>query len=222
MNDKGKWYEYFEHDKIVWLHNGDSNMPHVVLRSGLHSGGYFNSSSVTGTPWILMSVVNDLLVRLKNAGLRLSDLHYVIGPAMGAITLAYELARQCSTQFHRVGTAYAEKCSRGGEPAMRFPRHCIPESAGVLVAEDTITTGGSVLHVFEALRKMGIEPMPMVVTILNRSGKQALSERGPSIISLIDEYMPTWTPAECPLCKAGSLALKEPKTTRDWDRLIGK
>lgn len=222
MADSKTWLDYFIHNKMMWIHDGDSTKPHVVLRSGLHSGGYFNSTLVTQCPRILEDVVRHIQEMLHNAGTDFNNIDWVVGPAMGAVTLAYEVARQCSYSHHHINTAYAEKCSRGGEPAMRFPRHCIRKSAGVLVAEDTITTGGSVLNVFEALRKMGIEPMPMVVTILNRSGKQALSMRGPSIISLIDEYMPTWTPTDCPLCRAGSPALKEPKTIEDWDRLIGK
>ena len=80
MADSKTWLDYFIHNKMMWIHDGDSTKPHVVLRSGLHSGGYFNSTLVTQCPRILEDVVRHIQEMLHNAGTDFNNIDWVVGP----------------------------------------------------------------------------------------------------------------------------------------------
>ena len=57
---------------------------------------------------------------------------------------------------------------------------------------------------------------PFVAVLVNRSGLTEVG--GKKIVALIDRPMPMWTPDECPLCKAGSEAIRA-KGSENWARL---
>lgn len=229
MDDDTKHLRQFvEEGALRFLHDQSITIRdrHFRLTSGLHSPGYFDSTILTQNPTRLQEVVGDLVRRLRaNNDFRLFEqlgINWVVAPAMGGVILAYELARQLSRDKHAVLTAFAEKCMRGGKLAMEFKRHIIPRGSRVLVVEDVITTGGSVDRVFDALRDLGSEPLPMVGTILNRSDKRAIGHsHGPSIISVANRHIPAWDPYNCPLCQEGSMVIEAPKSIAEFGELVG-
>ena len=76
----------------------------------------------------------------------------------------------------------------------------------VLVLEDVITTGASVLKIVEAVEDLGGQVVG-VVAVWNRSGKKWLLSRAYrsafAIHSLIDMPLPSWEAEDCPLCADG-------------------
>lgn len=198
---------------------------HFRLTSGRHSSGYFNSTLLIQNPVRLQQVVGDLVMGLRaNNDFQFYEqlgIDLVVAPAMGGVILAYELARQLSHDKHAVLTAFAEKSTRGGRPAMEFKRHIIPKGSRILVVEDVITTGGSVNLVFDALNDLRIELLPMVGTIFNRSGRRAIGDsQCSSIISVADRHIPAWDPYNCPLCQEGSTVIEVPKSIAEFGELV--
>lgn len=216
-----QWIDVYRHRGALWIHDGKPQRPHVVLRSGKHSNGFFDSELVVEDPIILDDAAHDLAGLVAEAGLDLNDVVRVVGPAMGAITLAHDLTRHIS---HRrlwngipILRAYTEKEDSGGVTRMVFKRTKIGKSDRVLLVEDVLTTGASVELSAQAVLDAGGSILPFVATLVNRSGMNMVN--GKTIVSLIDKPMPMWPAADCPLCKQGSPALANPKMVENWARL---
>ncbi|MBC8404356.1 MAG: orotate phosphoribosyltransferase [Planctomycetes bacterium] len=118
----------------------------------------------------------------------------VVGPAMGAVTLGYELARALG-----VRGIFAERKVEGGFQLRRGFK--VEPNERVLVAEDVVTTGGSVKEVLEMLREYGVSEMA-VASLVNRSGKN--NPFGDvDYYSVITLEIPSWDPSELPADHAG-------------------
>jgi len=203
------WKELFQEHGAIWMHDGRPSRPHALLTSGLHSDGFVNCTFVTQHPELVRRIVGE------SGGLAASfpreKAEWVIGSAFGAITLAYAVAE-------RLG-AHAGFTEKDGE-GMKLARFEIAPGEKVLVVEDTISTGGSTLKTIEGLQKAGVaaaDILPYIVCLVNRSGCNVLSGR--QIRALITTSIHTWPAGECPLCKAGSTAVR-PKA--HWKELTQK
>jgi orotate phosphoribosyltransferase len=210
------WMDQFIQKEAFWKHDGNPLRPHALLTRSKHSSGFFNAECVMEDPTLLDTACFDLVNMLQDAGLDLTTCNKVVGPAMGAITLTHSLA--AAVNFARPFTdqnslnpnhclrAYTEKAEGPhGRFVMEFRRTTIRKGEVVLLTEDTLTTGGSVDDVATAVVSSGGVVLPFVAVLVNRSGKMEVSGR--KIVALVDHYMPTWHPDECPLCKAGSKAV---------------
>ena len=123
----------------------------------------------------------------------------VIGPAMGAVTWAYEVGRAlgCRAQFtERVGEDMALR--RG---------FVVKPTDKILVVEDVLTTGGSAREVMELLQGLGAKAHA-AACLVNRSGGNPFAKDGLATFALAEVTVQTWKPEECPLCKSGSTAIK--------------
>ena len=91
------------------------------------------------------------------------------------------------------------------------PQRVVKPTDRVLVVEDVLTTGGSAREVVEVLATFGVKPRG-VGCIVNRSGGNPFSKEGAKdswpLFQLAKVDVKTWKPEECPLCKAGSTAVK--------------
>ncbi|MDQ5928017.1 MAG: orotate phosphoribosyltransferase [Patescibacteria group bacterium] len=218
MRNSEDWIRIYKEREALWIHDGNPRREHALLSSGLHSGGFFNSELVMDDPCLLDDACQALLERLLEEGFDINDVHRVVGPAMGAITIAHDLAR-------RIGRRRGRPCLRGytekmeGEApdkVMVFKRTSIRAGEMILPVEDVITTGGSISATITAIAVGCAWATPFVATLVNRSGRTKFGDQ--KIVALIDRPMPTWTPDMCPLCKEGSKAIK-PKGSESWARL---
>lgn len=218
-----EWIECYEEKGALWLHDGNIKRPHALLTSGKHGDGFFNSELVMEDAWFLDEAVNDLSELLMEARLRLDDVRRVVGPAMGAITLAHSLASFLTWLRGSDATAclraYTEKEGEGDSLKMVFRRTTIHKGEKVLLCEDVLTTGGSTDLSARAVEESGGIVVPFVAVLVNRSGLSEVG--GKKIIALIDRPMPMWIPEECPLCQKGSEAIR-PKGVENWARLNAK
>ena len=164
---------------------------HFILSSGRHSDKYLQCALVQQYPERLESLCRGLAELWKG---RTVDV--VIGPALGGVVLAYELARQVKAR-----SIFMERVGERLELRRGF---VLGPTDRVLVAEDVVTTGKSVKEVLEYLRITGC-------TIL---GVASLVCRDPSVDfgvpyePLVTVEIPSFDPAECPLCREGSPAVK--------------
>lgn len=208
------WKAQYESLGALWIHDGNPLRPHAELTSGKHSSGFFNSELVMEDPLVLEEAAQALVHKMVGCGLNLDHMDRVVGPAMGAITLAHDLARVIAK---RRGVAclraYAEKHESG---SVRFKRTIFHRGELVLLCEDVITTGGSARKVNLAVLEQGARVLPFVAALVNRSDVTEID--GCTIVALVEHPMPQWEADVCPLCTQGSEALK-PKVAGNWDKL---
>ena len=132
------WKQEFQRHGAIWLHDGKATRPHALLTSGLHSDGFVNCTFVTQQPALLQKILSapDGLAPKLPA----QHVDWVIGSALGAVTLAYAVAWKLNAR-----AGFTEK---DGD-AMKLARFEIGPEQKVLVVEDTISTGGSTLKTID-------------------------------------------------------------------------
>lgn len=163
---------------------------HFLLTSGLHSDRYLQCARVLMYPDRAEFLSKQLAAKLKVQ----PDL--VVGPAIGGITFAYEMGRalQCPAIFaERVNGTFELRRGFHIEPGTR-----------VLIAEDVVTTGGSVNEVIVVLQALGAEVIG-VASLVHRAAVSPFEVPYTSLLQLIPL---TWSKDDCPLCKEGSLPEK--------------
>jgi len=216
---KEEWKQVFTDRQAYWKHDGNPNSPHVKLRSGLHSNGFFYAGLVVADEVLLREIAIELTQKLytENMGTFYSTSTFV-GPQTGATKLTKALMIEA---VKKSGKPY-----RFASPAKRVVgthRSMVFDPAeiayirrrNVTLCEDTISTGGSLLLVQNALLMFEARIQSCVLAIVNRSGQEKILDK--KVIALINEHMPQWEEKDCPLCKAGSKVIANPKD--HWDEL---
>jgi orotate phosphoribosyltransferase len=161
---------------------------HFLLSSGLHSPGYLQCALVCQHPGICARLCDELARELQGV-----PADVIAGPAMGGIIPAYELARAL-----RVRGIFFERDDNG---RMRLRRGFgLTVGERVIVAEDVMTTGGSVAEIVEAVEAAGAE-LAGIACLVDRGGARRFAGR--PTVSLLQIEIPTYPPDECPLCKEG-------------------
>lgn len=168
---------------------------HFRLTSGLHSDLFLLCAQVMQHP--------DHAARLAEAiaepyhGQRVET---VIGPALGGIILAYEVARHLGAR-----AIFAEKS--GGAVMVLRRGFTLDPGERVLVVEDALTTGGSIRKVIDVVHAAGAEVIGAAVLVDRSGGRMDL---GVPVRSLLTLEVSSWDADHCPLCRAG-VPLVEPK-----------
>lgn len=158
---------------------------HFKLSSGLHSQRYIQCAKVFQYPE--KSQILCEMLKEKLAGL---EIETVIGPAIGGIIFAYEMSRALG-----VKNIFAER----KDGVMAFRRGFeIKKGEKVLLTEDVVTTGGSVLEVGKLAESLGAEVVA-ISSLVDRSGGKAKFPW--KFIPLIELEVETFDPNDCPLCK---------------------
>ncbi len=201
------WGDKLKEMGILWQHGGDCSKPHALWTSGLHADTFNNGSKLLEDPNMLAEVAGGMIEAMQDL-MKDNKPDWVVGPAMGAVTIGHEVARQLGTKF-----AFTEPVQVDGEKMQVLKRFDIPKGATALVVEDAISTGGSMVKTIDVLESVGVEVLPYVGTIVNWSGSDKLGER--KIVALFAGTPRKWQPEECELCKCGSEALR-PKA--NWDK----
>jgi len=160
---------------------------HFVLTSGRHAGQYVQCARLFEYPAYSAQLCAELAQQLSDVQAEL-----VVGPALGGVIFAYELARALG-----VRNIFAERESG----AMTLRRgFAIEPGTRVVIAEDVVTTGGSVREVIEVVRAAHGEVVA-VAAIADRSGGQA--DFGVPLVSLLSLDIPSYGADRCPLCDKG-------------------
>lgn len=171
---------------------------HFILASGRHSPLYLEKFQVLQHP-----IETERLCAALASWAKALDVETVAGPTTGGIILAHEVARQLG-----VRAIYAERREDG--KGREFRRgFAIRPGERVVVVDDIMTTGGSVQETVDAVRSAGGHVAGAAV-LVDRSGGAA--DVGVPIEALWRLEIPSYAPAECPLCAKGVLAT-HPGTT---------
>ncbi|WP_197525210.1 orotate phosphoribosyltransferase [Symbiobacterium thermophilum] len=172
---------------------------HFQLTSGRHSDRFFLMPHTLQHP-----LQTERLCRALAARFQEDEVETVVGPATGGIILAYEVARQLERLTGRpVRAIFTEKTEDGGMALKRQWR--LRSGERVLVVEDAITTGGSVVKAIAALQ--AYQPALVGVgCIVDRS--RGAVDFGVPLRPLIRVDVESWPPDRCPLCLAGVPVVK--------------
>ncbi len=184
---------------------------HFALKSGLHSEAYLEKFQVLQDPAATSELCGFWAQGVRDRdGAPIVDL--VAGPTTGGVLLAFETGRQLGTR-----AIFAEEVAgEPGEAPRREFRRGFTIAAGekVLLVDDILTTGGSLLAMIPAVEAMGGEIIECAV-IVDRSGGIATltspsTGRVYPLRSLWTLDLPTYEPwaATCPRCAAGEPAIK--------------
>lgn len=165
---------------------------HFLLTSGKHSAKYLQCAKIFQNTKYSEELCADLALKFKNEKIDL-----VVGPAIGAIQMAYEVSRQLG-----VPNFFAER----ENGSMTFRRgFAIEKGQRVLVVEDVITTGGSVREVIELVQSAG-GIVVGVGSIVDRSGGEI--SFGTPFSSVISMKVEAYESDNCPLCKSNIPVIK--------------
>jgi orotate phosphoribosyltransferase len=171
---------------------------HFILASGRHSPLYLEKFQVLQHPADTERLCAAIAFWARSLGV-----DTVAGPTTGGIILAHEVARQLG-----VRAIYAER--REAAPAREFRRgFALAPGERVLVVDDIMTTGESVQETIAAVRAAG-GTVAGASVLVDRSGGAA--ELAVPVHSLWRLEIPTYAPAECPLCAKG-IPATHPGTT---------
>lgn len=170
---------------------------HFLLRSGLHSNRFFQAARLLQNTVIAAKVCKELAERSRHLGAVT-----VISPAIGGIIVGQEVGHSLG-----VRAIFAEKeVDADGNVNLLLRRGFkIAKGEKVLVAEDVVTKGGRVQQTIDLVRAHGGEVVGVAV-ITDRSKGDV--DFGVPFISLLKLDLPTYDPAVCPMCAAGSKAEK--------------
>ena len=165
---------------------------HFLLTSGLHSPHYVEKFNVLQHPRYTQQLCEAMAEKFKDA-----DIETVVGPVTGGIILAHETAKHFGTR-----AIFAERDNGRMTIKRGFE---IQPGERVLIVEDIVTTGGSVMEVIDVVREWG-GIVAGVAMLVDRSGGTV--DFGVPAKALLTLKIDTFTPENCPLCKAGTPLVK--------------
>jgi orotate phosphoribosyltransferase len=165
---------------------------HFLLSSGLHSPEYFQCARLLELPQVAERIARSLADACSALGAET-----VLSPALGGIIIGYELSRQLG-----VRNIFAERPAGAFELRRGFD---LRPGERVLLAENVVTTGGSVDEVAQLARNLGAEVAGYAIIVDRSNGRFAPRE---PVIAFAAAEAQVFDPASCPLCAAGHAAVK--------------
>jgi orotate phosphoribosyltransferase len=180
---------------------------HFKLSSGNHSQFYLQSAKVLEDPKTAKLLADALAKQIKESGLEVDT---VCAPALGGLIAGFALATALD-----VRSIFAERVN--GEMSIRRGFE-VKKGERVLMCEDIITTGGSAMEAAAVIKSLGGEIVG-VAALANRGFcKRQNSDVATKpncklpqdipFFALADFTFEMYAPEDCPMCKAGSEAVK--------------
>lgn len=181
---------------------------HFLLSSGNHSEFYLQSAKVLEDPRLAGQLADELAAIIEKAGVEFDS---VCSPALGGILAGYELARAAKKRF-----IFTERVDRVMSLRRGFE---VRKGERFIVCEDIVTTGGSALESARLIENLGGEVVGFAALanrgfckVANLAGSSAKAgARLPAdkpFFALGNFEFEIYEPATCPLCAAGSKAIK--------------
>jgi orotate phosphoribosyltransferase len=151
---------------------------HFVLRSGLHSGHYFQCAQVCQHLDAVERLAELLLARIRAAGWAFST---VLAPAMGGLVIGQEVARQARARYLF--------CEKENNVLVLRRGFTLAPGESVLVVEDVVTRGGRVRECLDIVRRAG-GVVAGIAMLVDRSSGSARFDA--PAVSLLELSFPTY------------------------------
>ncbi|QKF83432.1 orotate phosphoribosyltransferase [Halarcobacter ebronensis] len=180
---------------------------HFKLSSGNHSKFYLQSAKVLEDPKTAKILADELAKMIKSSGIKVDA---ICSPALGGLIAGFALATALDVRF-----IFAERVD--GQMTIRRGFE-VKENENYIICEDIITTGGSALEAAKQVENAGGN----IVAYAALANRGFCSRVGSDIkakdncklpldkplFALEDFTFEMYSPDDCPLCKAGSVAYK--------------
>lgn len=173
-----------KNDEIIELfeRTGALLTGHFVLRSGLHSGHFFQCAQVCQDMEAVTRMAEITLNKISGI-----EFETVVAPAMGGLVIGQEIARQSGKRY-----IFLEKQNDNLALRRGFK---IKEGERVLITEDVVTKGGRVEEALKIIRDLGGVPVAITV-IVDRSNEPPTF--GTPFYSLAALSFPTYQEGKLP------------------------
>ena len=164
---------------------------HFLLSSGRHSSAYCQMAFLQQYPDKCAEAMKSVADQLRGM-----EIDVIVGPAMGGIVYAYELARQLGKR-----AIFTERVDN----VMTLKRFAIQPGERCLIAEDVVTTGISSLETKRVIEEAGGVCLG-IACVVDRTKADAPSPID-ILASAVKLDLPNYLPEECPICREGKLPL---------------
>jgi orotate phosphoribosyltransferase len=180
---------------------------HFLLKSGRHGDAYLEKFAVLADPAATSELCGYWAARVRGDAGGPPAVDVVAGPTTGGVILAFETARQLG-----VRSIFAEEVREADGGTRREFRRGFRIEPGerVLLVDDILTTGGSLLAMIPAVEALGGEIVECDVLVDRGGGRSTLtspaSGRAYPLRALWQLDLPTWEPgpSTCPRCADGT------------------
>lgn len=158
---------------------------HFCLTSGKHSDVYFQCAKLYQYPKILEKLGKILSENLKD-----TEYDTIVSPALGAVIMGYETAKQADKRF-----LFVER--KDGTMQLRRG-YSLRKGEKVVIVEDVITTARTIYETYDAIKEFECEVVAIGCIVDRTQGKTEFD-----IKSLLKMQPVLYDPNDCPLCKKG-------------------
>jgi orotate phosphoribosyltransferase len=175
---------------------------HFELSSGLHSGTYVQCAMVLQYPRFAEKLGQALAALFSDA-----RIDAVVSPALGGLIIGQEVARALPAPKDSIGGGVpALFVERDGSGTMTLRRgFTLQPDQHVLVVEDVWTTGGSTEETISVVQEAGGRVVAAGALIDRSDGKIEFPVESNALLEI---FIESYDPEECPLCRQGSVAVK--------------
>lgn len=158
---------------------------HFILASGKHSGFYVKKGKLVQHPWELQKMIEQRVEAMRELG----QIDVVLSPAMGGVPVGQQVGLAVHAR-----TIYAERNPETNELELKRGFEIKPGER-LLLVEDVITTGGTLLELTDFIASQG-GVVAGVFVIVNRSGKVKVGDY--PVVSCMEIQFPVYEPGDIP------------------------
>lgn len=167
---------------------------HFILTSGYHSPVYFQCAKILQYPSYARQLCHPIAEHYRSLNIQL-----VAAPAVGGIIVGHETAGALNCRF-----IFSERENQ----IMTFRRGFeVHKGERVLVVEDVVTTGGSLIEVATLCRQAGADVVGMACLVDRREKPEEMPAPFYALLQMAAEKYP---PDQCPLCREGRIPAVKP------------
>lgn len=186
---------------------------HALLKSGLHSDGFFVSKILLG-PENIRRAIAQLMVECLLIRATIKNPDYVAGVPDGATSLGSLIAGMLPSHEAKMRKV-------DGRIVLESE---IPSGSSLLLVEDFCTRGTGFKEAVKEVKSQQplVELVPYDPVIINRGGlkKIQVEQIGTfEILPLVEQRIQDWDANDCSLCKRGSIVIKPKATDENWHQI---
>ncbi len=158
---------------------------HFILASGKHSAYYVKKGKLVQHPWELQRMIEQVVPQLEMLG----GIDVVLSPAMGGVPVGQQVGLAVHAR-----TIYAERHPETNLLELKRGFEILPGER-LLLVEDVITTGGTLLELTDFIESQG-GVVAGVFVVVNRSGKTTVGDY--PVVSCMEIQFPVYEPDAVP------------------------